>query len=431
MTDLLAARSQMAMSLGFHIIFAIMGIGMPLLMILAEYFYLKTNDLTYLTLAKRWAKGTAIMFVVGAVSGTALSFELGLLWPGFMRFAGPIIGMPFSLEGFAFFLEAIFLGIYFYGWDKVSPKAHWFAGIMVFVTGSLSGIFVICANAWMNTPVGFTLENGVVTHFDPWVAMFNPAAFSETFHMTLAAYVSVGFAAAGVHAMALLKNPNNAFHQKGLMIAFCVGAFFIPIQLFSGHISAEHVAKYQPIKLAAMEGQWDTQRGAPLRILGWPNEKLEKTEYAIEIPYMLSFLAYENFDAEVRGIKSFPADERPPIWPIHVGFQVMVMAGMAMLGMAFFGAMFLWKRRRWFFHPRFLKLLVCASPLGFIAVEAGWMVTEIGRQPWIVFHVMRTADAITPMPHLQIPFIAFSALYFILGVVVIYLLRKRVLHVDA
>ncbi|OFZ21775.1 MAG: cytochrome BD ubiquinol oxidase subunit I, partial [Bacteroidetes bacterium RIFCSPHIGHO2_02_FULL_44_7] len=334
--------------------------------------------------------------------------------------------MPFSLEGFAFFLEAIFLGIYFYGWDKISPKAHWFAGIMVFICGTLSGIFVICANAWMNAPAGFTLVDGVVTHFDPFEAMWNPAAFSQTLHMTLASYVSVGFAAAGIHAVALLKNPNSLLHQKAIQIAFCVSAVFIPIQIFSGHISAEHVAKYQPMKLAAMEGQWHTQKGAPLRILGWPNEKEERTEYDIEIPYMLSYLAYENFDAEVRGITSFPKEDRPPIWPLHISFQIMVFAGMAMLGVACLGAFLTWRKKSWVSKRWFLRLLVLCSPLGFIAVETGWVVTEVGRQPWIIYNIMRTKDALTPMPHLVFPFLIFSALYFFLGIIVIYLLKKRV-----
>ncbi|MBL4819137.1 MAG: cytochrome ubiquinol oxidase subunit I [Deltaproteobacteria bacterium] len=428
MTDLFAARSQMAMSLGFHIIFAIIGIGMPLLMIISEALYLKTKDQTYLKLAKKWAQGTAILFVVGAVSGTALSFELGLLWPNFMKFAGPIIGMPFSLEGFAFFLEAIFLGIYFYGWDRVSPGAHWFAGLMVFIFGTASAVFVICANAWMNSPAGFTLENGVITHFDPFEAMFNPAAFTETLHMTLAAYVSVGFAAAGVHALKLLKQPGSRFHQKGLLIAFWVGACVIPLQLFSGHLSAAHVAEHQPIKLAAMEGLWETTAGAPLTIFGWPNAKLEKTEYGIEIPYMLSILAYRDPHAVVRGLKSFPKENLPPIWPVHVAFQIMIFAGTAMLGAAFLGALLLYRRRGGFWKRRFLKLLVLCSPLGFIAVETGWMVTEIGRQPWVIYNIMRTKDAVTPMPHLFVPFLLFSALYFFLGIVVVYLLRKRVFN---
>ncbi len=215
MPDLLAARSQMGTSLAFHIIFALVGIGMPALMVVAERRWLATGDEIYYELAQRWAKGTAILFAVGAVSGTVLSFELGLLWPGFMRFAGPIIGMPFSLEGFAFFMEAIFLGIYLYGWDRISPRAHLFAGVLVAVSGAVSGITVVIANAWMNTPTGFDLVNGVVTNVDPIAAMLNPAALSQTIHMTLAAYAATGFAVAGIHAFLLLKDSGERVPSPG------------------------------------------------------------------------------------------------------------------------------------------------------------------------------------------------------------------------
>ncbi len=260
MSDLLAARSQMAMSLGFHILFAVVGIGMPLLMVIAEWRWLKTKDEVYLILAKRWAKGTAIMFAVGAVSGTVLSFELGLLWPKFMEFAGPMVGMPFSMEGFAFFLEAIFLGIYLYGWERVKPWAHWAAGVMVMLCGTLSGVFVVTANAWMNTPVGFQMLDGKVISVDPIAAMLNPAAFTQTLHMTLAAFVAVGFMVAAIHAWMLLKDRQNPFHRRALEIALWVGGVTAFLQPLSGDLSAKHVAKYQPVKLAAMEGQWETVR---------------------------------------------------------------------------------------------------------------------------------------------------------------------------
>src|SRR5437899_9323417 len=224
MSDLLAARSQMGVSLAFHIVFAAIGIAMPLLMVVAERRWLATGDEIYHELAQRWAKGTAILFAVGAVSGTVLSFELGLLWPGFMRFAGSIIGMPFSLEGFAFFTEAIFLGVYLYGWDRVSPRAHRWAGIAVAASGAASGIFVVIANAWMNAPTGFELVNGLAVNVHPIAAIGNRAALSQTIHMTLAAYAATGFAVAGIHAFLLLKDPANAFHRRALQIALLVGA---------------------------------------------------------------------------------------------------------------------------------------------------------------------------------------------------------------
>src|SRR5687767_8839818 len=224
MSDLLAARSQMAMSLAFHIIFAVVGIAMPVLMVIAERRWQTTGDALYLELAKRWAKGTAILFAVGAVSGTVLSFELGLLWPGFMEYAGAIIGMPFSLEGFAFFTEAIFLGVYLYGWDRISPRAHLTAGILVAVSGTLSGIFVVIANAWMNTPTGFDLVDGRMVNIDPLAAMMTPAAFPQTLHMTLAAFAATGLAVAGIHALLLLRQPAHPFHRRALAISLMVGA---------------------------------------------------------------------------------------------------------------------------------------------------------------------------------------------------------------
>lgn len=429
MTDLFAARAQMAMSLAFHIVFAIVGMAMPLLMVIAERAHLRTGEPVYRELARRWSKGTAIMFAVGAVSGTALSFELGLLWPQFMAFAGPIVGMPFSLEGFAFFLEAIFLGVYLYGWDRVSPRAHLFAGLMVLASGTASAVFVLCANAWMNTPTGFTLgAEGEVVSVDPFAAMWNPAAPSEILHMTCAAFAAVGFAVAGVHAAMLLRGARRDLHRPALRIALAVGAVFALIQPLTGDLAAKHVAEHQPIKLAAMEGHFDTERGAPFRIFGWPDEQAEETRWAIEVPYVLSFLAYADPHAEVKGLKEFPRELRPPVAVVHVAFQIMVGCGLAMIAVAGLGALF-WLRKRplpdWY-----LKVLVVGAPLGVIAIEAGWTVTEVGRQPWVVQGLIRTADAVTPMPHLVVPFAAFTALYAVLGATVIVLLRRQVFAAE-
>ena len=426
MSDLLAARSQMAMSLAFHIMFAVVGIGMPLLMVIAEWRWLRTGQAVYLTLTKRWAKGTAIMFAVGAVSGTVLSFELGLLWPQFMAFAGPIVGMPFSMEGFAFFLEAIFLGIYLYGWERVRPWVHWWTGVMVMLCGMLSGIFVVTANAWMNTPTGFTMKGGKVLSIDPWAAMWNPAAFSQTLHMTLAAFVAVGFAVAAIHAWMLLREPENPFHRHAFAIALVVGSVTAFLQPVSGDISAKHVAKHQPAKLAAMEGQWRTKKGAGLRIGGWPDEKTETTRWAIEIPYLLSFLAFSDFKAEVRGLKSFPKDQRPPVAVVHLAFQVMVGAGLYLMLLGFLAGFLVWRRRSLPLERWYLWMVIVGGPLGLIAIQAGWIVTEVGRQPWVIYGIMRTKDAVTPMPGLVVPFLMFSLLYFVLGIVVIALLKRQV-----
>src|SRR6267378_2209850 len=258
----------MAMSLGFHIIFAVVGIGMPLLMVVAEWRWRRSGDGIYLDLCKRWAKGTAILFAVGAVSGTVLSFELGLLWPGFMEHAGAIIGMPFSLEGFAFFTEAIFLGVYLYGWNRVSPLIHWLSGLVVAMSGIFSGIFVVTANAWMNSPAGFKMVDGKITDIDPIAAMLNPASFHEVLHMTLAAFVATGFMVAAVHAFFLLRDRNSPFHRAALGLALAVACVSMPLQVLSGDLSARTVARLQPAKLAAMEAHYRTQAGAPLVIGG-------------------------------------------------------------------------------------------------------------------------------------------------------------------
>ena len=427
MTDLLAARTQMAMSLGFHIIFAEIGIAMPLLMVLAEWRWRRTGEQAYLDLARRWAKGTAVLFAVGAVSGTVLSFELGLLWPGFMRYAGPLIGMPFSLEGFAFFLEAIFLGIYLYGWERVGPRAHLAAGVIVAASGAASAVFVILVNAWMNAPTGFTLDAaGNFATIDPVAAMRSPAAFQQALHMLLAAYAATGLAVAGIHAWMLLRGASRDFHVRALAIALLVGAPAAALQPISGDISARVVAQTQPVKLAALEGQWDTERGAPLRIGGWPDAAREETRWALEIPYGLSLLAFHDPDAEVRGLRSVPPADRPPVAIVHIAFQVMVGLGSAMALVSLWSASVALRRRPFAEQRALLRALVIVAPFGFIATEAGWIVTEVGRQPWVVQGLMRTSDAVTPMPGLVVPLVLFTLLYLGLGAIVVALVASLV-----
>jgi len=422
----------MAMSLGFHIIFAVLGIGMPLLMVLSERQWLRTRDPVWLDLTKRWSKGTAILFAVGAVSGTVLSFELGLLWPAFMAYAGAIIGMPFSLEGFAFFTEAIFLGIYLYAWKRIPPRAHLAAGVVVAVSGALSGAFVVCANAWMNAPAGFEIVNGEIVNVDPVAAMFNRAAAPQIVHMTLAAFAATGFAVAGVHAYALWRGTlHRAFHRRALQIALTVGLPAALVQPLSGDWSARDVADRQPIKLAAMEGHLRTGPAAFV-IGGWPNETTLEHTGAIEIPGALSLLLHGDRQAVVPGIDSAKPEDRPPLAIVHLAFQIMVACGMVMAALSLFGAWRWWQRRngRGVALPddrRFLLALVLAAPLGFIALEAGWTVTEVGRQPWIVHGVMRTAEAVTPMPGLGITFALFSVLYVGLAIAVVFLLWRQIL----
>jgi len=426
MTELVVARAQMAMLFAFHILFAVAGMGMPVLMVIAERAHLRTGHPVYAELARRWAKGTAVLFAVGAVSGTVLSFELGLLWPRFMEFAGGVIGLPFALEGFAFFTEAIFLGIYLYGWDRVSPRLHLASGVLVALGGILSGIFVVTANAWMNSPAGFTLAGGRPIDVSPLAAMGNPSSATETIHMTLAAFVASGFAVAGIHAFLLLKNRENLFHRKALEIALAVGCTAALLQPLSGDMSARFVARNQPVKLAALEGQFETMRGAPLRIGGIPDVATRTTRFAIEVPKGMSLLAYHDPDARVRGLADFPRDEWPDPVPVHLAFQTMVAGGTTLALVSLVAAWFAWKKREGLFGRRFLIAVALCGPVGLICVEAGWVVTEMGRQPWAIRGVMRTAEAATPVGGLLLPFAFFSLLYLGLGAASVWLLRREV-----
>jgi cytochrome bd ubiquinol oxidase subunit I len=421
------ARWQMGLSLAFHIVFAVIGMAMPVMMVAAEVGGLRTRRPEYLELARRWARGTAILFAVGAVSGTVLSFELGLLWPAFMEAAGPIIGMPFSLEGFAFFLEAIFLGLYLYGWQKLGPRAHVFAGVMVSLGGALSGAFVVAANSWMNTPAGFRIENGHFVDIDPFAAMFNPAAGAQVLHMLIAAYAAVGVGVAGIHARLLLRDVQSAFHRRAFVIALLVGLPASLLQPLSGDWAGRVVARTQPAKFAALEGHFETEPYAPLRIGGMPNTETGETHYAIEIPGGLSLLAHGDPGAPVAGLNDIPRELWPPVTAVHIAFQVMVAIGMWLAFLSVWAAV-LWWRTRLLESSAFLKAVFWSTPLGFIAIEAGWTVTELGRQPWIIQGVMRTSEAVTPMPGLVVPFVLFTLLYTGLAIIVIMLIRRTVLE---
>jgi cytochrome d ubiquinol oxidase subunit I len=428
MNDFLFARSQMAMSLAFHIVFAALGMGMPLLMAIAEGMYLRTKQPVYLNLCRRWAKGAAILFAVGAVSGTVLSFELGLLWPNFMEHAGAVIGMPFSLEGFAFFAEAIFLGVYLYGWDRVGPLIHWLSGALVAVSGIFSGIFVVTANAWMNSPAGFKMVEGKILDVDPIAAMLNPASFHEVLHMTLAAFVATGFLVAAVHAFFLLRDRNNLFHRAALGIALVVACVCTPLQILSGDLSARAVARLQPAKLAAMEAHYRTEAGAPLLVGGIPNDTALTTDYALRLPRGLSFLITHDPNARVVGLEEFPRDQWPNIRIVHWSFDIMVASGTVMFVLTVCVSSLWLKHRRLPDKTWLLRGLAAAGPLGFLAIETGWVVTEMGRQPWIIYGVMRTHEAVTPMRGLVVPFVTFTVVYIFLAVAVAFLLRRQFLQ---
>jgi cytochrome bd ubiquinol oxidase subunit I len=426
MEDFLAARSQMTVSFVFHIVFACIGMTMPWLMFLAEWRWIKTGKQVYLDLTKAWSKGVAIFFAVGAVSGTVLSFELGLLWPKFMEHAGPIIGMPFSWEGTAFFLEAIALGLFLYGWNRVNKWVHLISGMIVGISGVLSGIFVVSVNSWMNSPAGFDWVDGQAIHIDPFKAMFNEAWFHEALHMTIAAFASTSFAVAGIHAFLLLRHKGNELHAKAIRISLVYGSVAALLQPISGDISAKHIAKHQPAKLAAMESLFKTSTPAPLVIGGIPDEKAEKVRYGIHIPKLLSYLAHGDFNARVTGLDKFGKDERPPVLIVHIAFQVMVLMGilMAVAGTLYILFSVKWKgqlQKQWW-----LRSLAWLTPTGFIAVEAGWIVTEVGRQPWIIYQIMRTKDALTPMPGLQYSFYAITIVYVLLSFVVFWLMLRQI-----
>ncbi len=425
MENLDYARLQMAYTLGFHIIFACIGMVMPFFMVVSHRRWLKTRKPVYLELTKAWQRGVAIFFVTGAVSGTALSFELGMLWPEFMKHAGPVIGMPFSLEGAAFFVEAIALGFYLYGWNRIPETFHWITGIIIGISGVASGILVVSANAWMNAPTGFDVINGEFVNINPVAAFFNDAWFTQALHMTLAAFAATGFAVAGIHAFQILKNNKPALHKEAFKIAISFGAVAALLQPLSGDLSAKDIAVRQPVKLAAMEAHYETSAGAPLYIGGIVDEENKQVTHKIEIPKALSFLAFGDFEARVKGLNDFPEDELPPVAIVHYAFQVMVGIGTLLMFAAIIYFVSL-KKKSWWNSRKFWWLFAVLSPLGFVAVEAGWVVTEVGRQPWIIYNIMRTSEAVTPMPGMKYSFFLYVAVYVTLALTVTWLMKRQI-----
>jgi cytochrome bd ubiquinol oxidase subunit I len=425
MPDLLAARAQMGTSLAFHIIFSALGVGLPLLLCIAEGLALKTKNPVWMMLTRRWARAAAILFAIGAVSGTILSFELGLLWPTYTRFAGAVVGLPFMLEGFAFFTEAIFLGLYLYGWDRLSPRAHWICSFPIWISGMASAWFIVSANSWMNTPAGFMVKNGQITGINPFQAIFNPSTPYETVHMILACYVASGFAVAAIYAFAYLRGKRTEYVRKGIMIGMLMAVVATPLQIVSGDFNARFLANYQPTKFAAMEGVIKTQAGVPIKIGGLVNSNTGEIQYAIEIPDGLSFLAYDNFNAVVKGLDQVPREDWPNVGIVHPSFDGMVGSGFFILFVALVFWALYWFRKRTFPQNRLVLLgVIVAGPLAFLAIELGWMVTEIGRQPWVIYGYLRTKDAVTTAPFLNISFLIFTVIYILLGVALIWLLLK-------
>ena len=427
LTSLQAARAQMAVSLGFHIVFAAIGIGLPPMLLFAEFRAIRRDDAVWMALTRRWAHALGILVAVGAVSGTVLSFALGLFWPGLMGRWGSVIGLPFALEAFAFFIEAIFVGIYLYGWDRLSPWAHWFSGWPVAIGGAASAWFVVTANAWMQSPVGFQLSAaGKVVDVQPLRAMLNPSTPVMTTHMILAAYMATGLTVASIYAVGMLKGRRDAYHRRGLALGLVLGLSIAPLQIVVGDAAARMVAVRQPIKLAAIEALWQTTAGAPLTVGGIPLSSSERTILGVRIPRGLSWLAYGNGHAVVTGLDAAPPQDRPNVLVVHLAFQLMVGIGFALTGL---GGWTLagWLRRRRKGLPDgtwFLRAVSAAGLAAFVALESGWVVTEVGRQPWIVQGRLRTADAVTPRGGVGWWLFATVAVYVLLGVACAWLLRQ-------
>lgn len=394
--ELLAARYQMALSLGFHIVLSCFGVALPAMIYVLHRRGLRHDDADALVLAKKWAKASAVLFAVGAVSGTILSFEMGLLWPGLMSTYGDVIGLPFALEGVAFFLEAIFLGIYLYGWGRLRPEVHLRTLIPIMASGLFGTFCILAVNSWMNAPAGFTrLPDGSITDVDPVAAMFNDALLPQFLHMWVATFVVTGFLVAAVYAVGMLRGRRDRSHRLGFTVPFVFAAIGALLQPAIGHVAGTRLDTQQPSKLAAMELATETETNAPVVIGGFLVDG--EVRGGFEIPKLASLLAGNSFDTEIIGFDQIPDDEEPPANIVHWAFQTMIGAGTAMIGIA---AWWWWRRRRHgadgvFDSIWFLRAAVAAGPLAVVALQAGWVTTEVGRQPWIVYGVMRVDEAVT------------------------------------
>lgn len=429
--DLAAARAQMGFSLAWHIVVACLGVGLPLLTLAAEWYGIRTGDPARRLLARRWARGMGVLFAVGAVSGTILSFEMGLLWPGLMGRFGQVVGLPFALEGFAFFLEAIFLGIYLYAWDRLPPKRHLWTGVPIVIAGLASVFFVVCANAWMNQPRGFTRRSdGSLARVDPWAAMLNPASPPESVHMILAALMVACFTTASVYAVALLRGRDDTYHRTGFLLPFSLGAVVTPFQLIAGDWAARFLATNQPIKLAGIEGVFRTGSHVPLTILGVAPGNNE-LRYGLKIPDGLSLLVGYRPETVVTGLREVPRDQWPVVTAIHLSFDAMVGIGLLLFAMGVWLLFGWWHARR---AGRdlaslkgrrvFLTVAAVCGPAAVVALECGWTVTELGRQPWIVWGVMRVRDAVNPARGLMTGLWLVLLVYTAMTAATVYVLRR-------
>lgn len=394
--SLLPARWQMTISLGSHIVLACFGVAFPAVIFVMHRRGLRRGDEVALGLAKRWSKVTAVLFAVGAVSGTILSFEMGMLWPGFMRAYGDVIGLPFALEGIAFFVEAIFIGIYLYGWGRLPARLHLLTLVPVAVAGVVGTFCVVAVNAWMNGPAGFRLAGGQVVDVDPWAAMLNPGVWLQSAHMLVAAFMVVGFATAAVYAAGLLRGRDDRHHRLGFVVPFAFATVAALAQPVVGHLLGGRLDANQPAKLAAIELADTTEAPSPLAIGGILVDG--ERRYALEVPGLGSLLARGSTSRPVRGLDEFADGERPAdglATLVHWSFQAMVAIGLALAALA---AGFWIARRRgrdWLRSRRFLRAAVAAGPAAVVALELGWVTTEVGRQPWIAQGLMRVDQAVT------------------------------------
>ncbi|MET3849180.1 MULTISPECIES: cytochrome ubiquinol oxidase subunit I [unclassified Paenibacillus] len=411
------------MTLGFHAIFATLGVGIPLMISLAEFIGIRKKDLHYILMAKRWSRGFVISVAVGVVTGTAISLQLSLVWPNFMKLAGNVIALPLFMEVFAFFFEAIFLGIYLYTWERFkNPMMHWLLTIPVVVGAGMSAVFITTVNGFMNQPGGFTFEGGQFTAVDPVQAMLSTATFSKVFHVLSSAYLTGAALLAGVAAFAILRKGVSAYHKKALKLMMAVVLVFSLVNTFAGDVSAKFLAEHQPEKLAAAEWHFETKSGADLIFLGWLNAEHEIIG-ALHLPKFLSFLAFGDFNAEVTGLNEFPIDEQPSL-VVHYFFDLMATIGFLLLGISFLYFLFvLWKKRNEL-NKWMLRMIALGAPLAFLGVELGWFYAELGRQPWIIRGYMRVEEAATTSPSVRILFFFFLLLYIVLGTVSVLVLRR-------
>lgn len=426
MDSLLAARIQMEVSLAFHMIFASFGVGLPLLMLMAEWRWLTTREPHYLRLAKRWGNATVVLFAIGAVSGTALAFELGLLWPTFMEFAGGVIGPAFALEAFAFFLEAIFIALYLFGWERLPGWAHWWTGVPVAISGAASSVLVVATNAWMQNPIGIDLVLADPEAASPLHMLFgNPVWRKMAVHSTLGAYAAATFALAGVYAYLALRGKGGRGAASALRITMAVGLVVAVLMPITGHAYTKVVGEVQPAKLAAMEGLFTTRTDAPLTVGGWPDMDAEVVRYGIPLPGLLSWLLHGRRDAEVVGLDQFARDEWPHVPITRTAFQLMVASGFLMIAAAVWFWIVAGRTGPDVVHERgLMRGMLIASPLGFIGLQTGWIVTEVGRQPWVIYNFMCTADALNRTANMSASLFGFSLLYVLLTVALIWLLSR-------